>query len=288
MGFTLRRLPHVALALVLALGVGSAAWATDYYVRTDGSDSCNGRSNTGGTGGNCAFRTISKADSVAVCGDTIRIGAGLFSEAKLRINDACSATTKKTIVGAGRGSTFWMGGLVDLNESACVADSNPGVYRCPAPSGFAAGAAGDPELCFVQRNTNAVRFLDENGTKGDMTGPVCVTWNTSGPASVSATEGHVYYDGSGNFYIKPWNGLSPAQADFWVPSSTSYSSGADGPVYLEGNHITVRDLTVIGANYCNVAGIGDDITIEGVDVYTGMTWFESASARATIRNVKMM
>ncbi len=279
-----------SLTPILALIVVSvtSALAADYYVRTDGSDSCNGTADTGGTSGTCAFRTISRANTVAACGDTIHIGAGRFSEPKIRVTNVCTAAAPKRFVGSGRGTTLWMAGLNDVNEGACTADTNANVYRCPAPPGFATGAAGNNAHCLAQRTTNHVRFLDENGTTGDMVGPVCLTWNTNGAADVSTKEGHAYFDGNGTFFIRPWDDLPPAQADFWAPNATNYASGADGPVVLAGNHLQIQDVTIIGSNYTNLAASGTDLLIERIEVYTGMGWFNGATERVTIRDMRIL
>ncbi|NJL44069.1 MAG: hypothetical protein HC945_01975 [Nitrosarchaeum sp.] len=280
---------RVFLMICIALLVLPQAFAATYYVRTDGNDACTGLSNTAGSSGSCAFRTIGRANTIAACGDTIQIGAGIFEErTKVTISNACTGSSKKIFRGAGTGQTFWMAGLADVNEAACTADSNPGVYRCPVPSGFASDAAGNYHYCFVQRNTNHVRFLDDNGVSGDMEGPVCLTWNTAGPGDLSGKEGGVFYDGGSNFYITPWDGLSPGQADFWVPSRTGYASGADGPVMITGNFITLQDVTIVGAAYTNLAVSGDDVSVERVHVYTGMSWFNPQTQRALLRDSKFM
>jgi hypothetical protein len=58
--------PTTAVLLALALSFGSAH-ASTYYIRSDGSDASSGRANT--TAG--AWRTMSKANSVLVAGDTV-------------------------------------------------------------------------------------------------------------------------------------------------------------------------------------------------------------------------
>lgn len=276
-------------ALLAAGCLALPTLATDYYVRTDGSDNCNGTADLPGSSGSCAFRTITRANFVAGCGDTIHIGPGRFAEnTKVLVGDNCSAENPKVFTGSGKGSTFWMGGLTDVNESTCVADSNPNVYRCNVPAGFRSDTAGNPSYCFVQRNSDAVRFLDANGVKGDMVGPVCVTWNTSGPASVSSAPGQVYHDSANNhLYIRPWNDKAPAQADLWAPSAGGYASGADGPVRIDGNHITLEDLTIIGNGYCTIGVRGDYPTLDGIDTYGGMIWVDFTSTGAVLRDIRI-
>jgi hypothetical protein len=53
--------------------------AATYFVRTDGNDSCNGTVDTTGSTGNCAFRTLTKASTVAQAGDTVTIHGGSYA-----------------------------------------------------------------------------------------------------------------------------------------------------------------------------------------------------------------
>lgn len=59
--------------------------ARTYYVRTDGNDSCDGKTNAGGSSGACAFLTIQKAVDVTSALDiniynvTIQVGAGTYT-----------------------------------------------------------------------------------------------------------------------------------------------------------------------------------------------------------------
>ncbi|MBI3424585.1 MAG: putative Ig domain-containing protein, partial [Acidobacteria bacterium] len=59
-----------------------AAFATTYFVRTDGSDTlCNGLTNASAAAApNCAFLTIGKAVATSAAGDTINVGAGTYVE----------------------------------------------------------------------------------------------------------------------------------------------------------------------------------------------------------------
>src|SRR5262245_65726817 len=48
------------LVVLAALVASVPSQAAQYYVRTDGNDACSGVSNTGGSSGSCAFKSIAK------------------------------------------------------------------------------------------------------------------------------------------------------------------------------------------------------------------------------------
>ena len=67
----------------------SSGGATTYYVRKSGQDA------DSGVGPNIAFRTITKAASVVIAGDTVYVGAGIYTEGN--INPASSGTASQPI-----------------------------------------------------------------------------------------------------------------------------------------------------------------------------------------------
>ncbi len=67
----------------------SSGEATTYYVRKSGQDA------DSGVGPNIAFRTITKAASVVIAGDTVYVGAGIYTEGN--INPASSGTASQPI-----------------------------------------------------------------------------------------------------------------------------------------------------------------------------------------------
>ena len=69
----------VFCAGIFAVNVETAS-ATAYYVRTDGSDNCNGLYNNSGISGNCAWATIQKAANTMLAGDTCSVQSGTYSE----------------------------------------------------------------------------------------------------------------------------------------------------------------------------------------------------------------
>ena len=77
-----RDLARLAGLLAGVLLCAATAQAADYYVRTDGSDGCNGRAVAPAGSGSCAFRTIAKANASAGVGDQVHIGGGEFYEGR--------------------------------------------------------------------------------------------------------------------------------------------------------------------------------------------------------------
>ncbi len=111
----LRLFTTLAGILVLAVIVFGIAWvaraASDWYVRTDGSDTnCDGTADAadpGGTGGPfaCSFKTIQKGIDSAATGDTVHVAAGTYSESKGGWRDI-ELFKGINLVGAGSGLTI--------------------------------------------------------------------------------------------------------------------------------------------------------------------------------------
>ncbi|UCF67136.1 MAG: hypothetical protein JSV80_15370 [Acidobacteriota bacterium] len=290
-----RRVPrsrraYFAFLAALSVGLSLPALATDYFVRLDGSDACNGRADQPSGSGDCAFRTIAKANTSARCGDTVHIGEGSFGEERIRVTDSCPQGTEKVFRGSGRDRTRWMAVLVDLDDEACVpAEGTGGVYRCPRPAGSISSSS--PITCFVQRHVDSVYFEDENGVKGDMVGPVCVTWNTTGQSDVAGKEGNVYATAT-DYFIRPWDDRSPASGvngtDFWAPGACGSDSNAG--VQIEGSGIVIGNLTLQSScgKVLDVRNNSSRALIEDVDFYTGTIWVYAGSSGTTLRRVRIL
>ena len=67
------------IVAVLLSFLAAPSFAANYYVRTDGNDSCNGLYDTGGSSGNCAKLTVNGAHALTVAGDTVTIRDGTYS-----------------------------------------------------------------------------------------------------------------------------------------------------------------------------------------------------------------
>ncbi len=77
----MRILKAELLVLALLIVASPAVAGTQYYVRTDGNDNCNGRFNLPGTSGDCAYKTLARAlDPNFSPGDDLQIGAGTYNE----------------------------------------------------------------------------------------------------------------------------------------------------------------------------------------------------------------
>ncbi len=99
----------LALAALIFGAFGTVRAASDWYVRTDGSDvNCDGTLDLADTGipaSACAFKTIQKGIDAAVDGDTVHVGAGTYSESKGGYRDI-ELFKGINLVGAGSGATI--------------------------------------------------------------------------------------------------------------------------------------------------------------------------------------
>ncbi len=279
------------ILLVLAC-LSPATLAGDWWVRADGSDSCDGRADAAaGAGGSCAFRTIAKGVSRASCGDTVHVGSGDYFEDRIRITKSCTTASPLVIEGAGVDRSHWLAGAIDVDDSACEPDPDHArVYRCPQPAGT--GTLNSPSSCLLQRYTTSVYWEDENHTSGDLVGPVCLTRNTNGPADVSGKEGNYYEDGS-HYWVRPWDDRDPqatgsAGVDL-VAARSVCTSGSSRVINLEGDHAVIRGFTVISPCYIAIAFLdgADGNTLENLHVYGGMVWVYRGATNTTIRHLKV-
>lgn len=85
-----------AVLMSVTLFVGQAQ-ATNFYVRTDGNDACNGTADSVGSSGNCAKRTIQAGVNLAFAGDTVRIHAGNYTSPSPTFTSARSGSSGSLI-----------------------------------------------------------------------------------------------------------------------------------------------------------------------------------------------
>ncbi|GEM_PF-6634890 len=285
-----RRSTILLIALLLAALPG-ATLAADWWVRADGSDSCDGKANSpAGSGGSCAFRTIAKAIGRAGCGDTVHVGPGDYFEDRIRITKSCTAASPLVIEGAGIDSSYWLAGAIDVDDSTCEPDgTHAGVYRCRQPAGTA--TTNSPSACVLQRHTTAVYWEDENHTSGDMVGPVCLTRNTNGAADVAGKEGTYYEDGT-YYWIHPWDDRDPRQAngtDF-IAARSVCSSSSTKLIHIEADHVTLRKFTIVTPCYSALGVLpgSEGTVLEDIHVYGGLVWIYNGSSETTIRHFKVL
>jgi hypothetical protein len=251
----------LGLAVLLNFAGAVTAQAAQYYVRTDGSDSCTGLGNTGGSSGTCAFKTIAKCETVARCGDTCNVGAGdYFLSASVSLSDSCTASNPKRIVGVGYDQVrVWSGMVGPLTCSSTPKSGTTSVYECDVPSGAATNSASfSNKACFVQMlGTNSVNLEPELGRKQSIRRSICLTPASSASASVidsddndlgdstlgsASGEGFWFHaTGDAKYQIHPWNNLAPSSSiKFYAPINTYDFS----PFELSGKFVEVKGLTV--------------------------------------------
>ena len=124
-----------SVALVFGfLGLAGGAEAATYYVRTNGSDSCNGTTDAGGSSGSCAFRTILKGIQTAQAGDTVTVHSGDYSGETL--DSVRSGSSGSMIrIQAASGETVSIS-RIDFNHNYNVVSG----FRMTGPGGYNSGA----------------------------------------------------------------------------------------------------------------------------------------------------
>lgn len=102
-----------ALLLVLALGLAAPAWATTYYVATNGNDSWNGLTPAAGTAPSGPFRTLQRTSYAVKPGDTVLIRGGVYQAGSSWVNDGTetapitiSSYNGESVVIDGNGNTL--------------------------------------------------------------------------------------------------------------------------------------------------------------------------------------
>jgi hypothetical protein len=123
----MKLIPTLAVAMLLTgavsywlPGSAKAAFANTYYVRTDGSNACNGLTNASAASApNCAFLTIQFAVNTAVSGDTINVAAGTYNESQVLIEKSVS------VIGAGAATTTINGGNTAITAGGWCASIFP-------------------------------------------------------------------------------------------------------------------------------------------------------------------
>ncbi len=265
---------------------GPALPPASLFVRTDGDDACDGRADAPGPagGGSCALATIARAAEVAACGDVVAVRAGRYDEPPIVFEPGCGPDQPIEIRGDGPGATAWLAALVAVDPATCASEGAPGVVRCDLPDGaLDPQGAWSPSWAFVQLDPGVVRFEDENGVEGDMTGPLALTWNTVGPSAMADAPGQAgVFDGAA--YVHPWNGVAPSEAGIYATRGCGASS-SNAAVELADGAVILRDLRIVSGCGAAVTLRGADQALSNVEVYTGTVTLASSSTDARLTDV---
>lgn len=87
------------------LAIASPAYGAEYYVRTDGNNSCSGLVNQVGTSGSCAWRTLQYAADTVVTGDTVNVADGNYAGFMIQTAGALGAPINFQAIGSGANIT---------------------------------------------------------------------------------------------------------------------------------------------------------------------------------------
>jgi hypothetical protein len=275
----------ITVAALACLGAGpGAAWATDYYVRADGSDSCNGRSDQAGSSGDCAFRSIERCLQAAGCGDVCRVGEGDFFEPPLGLEEQCDASAPFRLEGRGPSRTTWFAGVVPVeNCTQSVSQFGPDAWRCEVPPD-ANPATGDYGQCFQQALISPVYQEDEQKSKGHLTDFMCLTPHGSSESVQQEPGTYTILDGGSRYLIHGWGSESPEVTSFYAPAE-EVSSGSV-PVRVGGRNVVVQGFRIVsGADY-SVGMVTDrSCTVRDLEVFGGTFYLGDGSNGATVEDV---
>jgi pectate lyase len=143
----------IAIACCVLLAAASNAAAATYYVRTDGSNTCNGTADAGGSSGDCAKRTIQAGVDLAHAGDSVIVRAGDYSNADPSFATARAGTSERPIfIRAAAGETV----SVSRFELAHPYNGGEG-FRVVSAGGQARGAGIRIRASNVTARGNTIR-----------------------------------------------------------------------------------------------------------------------------------
>jgi hypothetical protein len=243
--------------------------ARTYYVRTDGSDSNTGLSNTSGG----AFLTIQKAIDVATTADlngftvTLKLGDGTYTQ----------PLSLKPFVGAGEivieGNSASPGNVVLSTSATCINATNCGNYtiqylRLQATAGYGVFASGARTALTLKGLVYGT--MSAGGIHVYITARASVTQNTTPYSIVGGAYAHIYASEGGSIEASSATVTltgTPAFSVFAFAENTalvrlvanSYSGSATGSRYsVSGNAIMFT--AGAGASYLPGSTAGTEAT----------------------------
>ena len=211
-------LPVKVLILGLILISALPAFATTYYVRTVGNDS------NGGTTKNTAFKTITKAITVSIPGDTVYIGSGTYNKALSVESKAGTSNSQINIVGDTTGA--FTGDSAGEIIVTSLETAPAGSYTLVPGKNFTwFGAASNQWGYMIGQNYNGdLRLLNQiNSTDATCTGEV---ENVEGSWTVFG----------GKFYVHAYGGGNPGNSTIYTATSRNL-------------------MTISNSTYINVSGL---------------------------------
>ncbi len=287
-----KTLPALA-AMLLACTLVSAASGTTYYVRKTGSDSNSGKSKTK------AFKTITKAMSVAKSSDTVWIGAGTYSEQMSPVNNGKSASKPLKIYGdptgvktgdAGTITVTYSGGIVaNITKNyislrdLTISGGTDGV-RWSGTSGLmqtviVTGSSDDGiEMTSGSMTATSVTVQSSTDCGVVLSGAATLTWNT-GIVKSCAGQGLSVTSASATatakrslFYNTTGRGVDMTAGNVTLQNCVIYDNTA-GNIRADGTStstLKVQNCTVVGgANCIELRGITS--TVQNVIMATSGT-----------------
>lgn len=302
---------RVAGALLAVAGFAGWADAATYYVKTKGSDSNTGLSSA------LAFKTITKAMSVAAAGDVVYIGKGTYSAALTTARAGSSATNKIRFVGDYLGTyTGSKAGTITINVKSGTAltinHNNIEFERITIQGGTqavvlnAAGTGvvlrtcvvryGSTNLINVQAGTLNIASCTLSSSSSRQSGPIL----TSGTGAVSVNGSTIYSFPGAVFNL---NGTSTTSI---IERNTLYSNSGinidvNGPtvairnnlirscpsgngVRVQGGTANVWNNTFYQAGSNGIQQTGGVLTLKNNIIYGSTTGFRYSAGSTTHSN----
>jgi hypothetical protein len=175
----------LTIAIYMMFCNTAQVYADNYFVRTDGNDSCNGTVDTGGSSGNCAKRTIQAGVNLAVNpDDTVTVHAGDYSSSNPTFHSIANGSSGNPIIIKGAsGETVTIARANISNNYNDVSGFRATNYGAWGNAGFYVTGTGD----VIHNNTIVGRCRGDSGG--------CIGIDVRGNGN---TISHNIFDGNNN------------------------------------------------------------------------------------------